>query len=298
MLALGLVSRRIGSMPESAADVLNRFVVQVCVPAMVLRHVPRLSLTSEVLWLGLTPWLLTAVSVPLVLGAARGFGWSRSVTAALLLVVPLGNTSFIGYPMVRALFGESSLPLAVVYDQLGSFVLLSTYGIYVVARYEGGTPPDARTMAFRLLRFPPFVALLVALLPRVVPGLATALPASLLGLVDETLAGIGRALVPVAMFAVALKMRLGLPTERSAFAFGMLAKLGLLPLLAFGIVKLVDPSADVARVLVIESAMPPMITAGAMAMAAGFASELAAALVGYGIVVAMCTLPAWAHVVG
>ena len=48
------------------------------------------------------------------------------------------------------------------------------------------------------------------------------------------------------------------------------------------------------RANVLESAMPTMISAAALAMAHGLAPRLAAALVGYGIVLCLVTLPAWA----
>jgi predicted permease len=46
-----------------------------------------------------------------------------------------------------------------------------------------------------------------------------------------------------------------------------------------------------AQVLVLESAMPSSITAGAMASMAGLAPELCAALVGYGVLIAFVWLP-------
>src|SRR3546814_14311018 len=88
---------------------------------------------------------------------------SSVLHGVLLLIVVLGNTSFLGYPLVRALLGESALPYAVVYDQFGAFMLLSTFGLYVLARYGGERKPRARDIALRMLRFPPFLALLFAL---------------------------------------------------------------------------------------------------------------------------------------
>jgi len=44
---------------------------------------------------------------------------------------------------------------------------------------------------------------------------------------------------------------------------------------------------------VLESAMPTMVTAAALAISHRMAPRLAAALVGYGIVLALVTLPAW-----
>lgn len=287
VFALGLVSQRFGAMPEQAPEALNRFVIEVCVPAAVLYHVPHLELRPSLVLLVATPWLLTALSVPLVLGASRAFGWSRGTEAALLLTVPLGNTSFIGYPMVRALLSEQHMPLAVVYDQLGSFVLLSTYGVFVVARYEGGTTPTPRAMLGRLVRFPPIVALVVALVP--FPH-----PAAL----DVVLQAIAQALVPVAVFAVALKMRVGLPREPGPLAFGLIAKMAVLPALAFGLARLVGAERAVLEVSVFESAMPPMITAGALAIAAGLGAELASSVVGYGVLLSLVWLPLVAKLLG
>jgi predicted permease len=64
-----------------------------------------------------------------------------------------------------------------------------------------------------------------------------------------------------------------------------------LPALAFVVASLGGATPDVLRVAVLESAMPPMVTAGALAAAAGLAPELAAALVGYGILLSLVTLP-------
>src|SRR6185312_7808371 len=110
----------------------------------------------------LVPWVLLAVFAALVTIASRLFRLSRGVTGALLLCIPLGNTSFLGFPMVSALLGPDYVRYAVLYDQLGSFLILSTYGLFVVARYSGDTEPTPRAMALRVVKFPPFIALLVA----------------------------------------------------------------------------------------------------------------------------------------
>lgn len=287
MLLAGLVVQRLGSFPENAPETLNRFVIQICVPAMVLLMVPKLRISADLGLLAITPWVLTALTIPLVVGACRAFGWSDGVRAVLLLCVPLGNTSFIGYPMIGALLGEDKVPLAVIFDQLGSFILLSSYGLFVVARHEGREPPTLRAVALRMIQFPPFIALLLALLP--IPH-----PAWL----DGALRRVGEALVPIAMFAVALKMKLRWPKERGALVLGLATKMVVLPMIALVMGRLSGVPIDVLRVNVMEAAMPPMITAGALAIAAGLAPELAAAMVGWGIVFSIGSLPLWAWVLG
>ena len=45
------------------------------------------------------------------------------------------------------------------------------------------------------------------------------------------------------------------------------------------------------NVSIIQSAMPPMVTAGAVAMSANLEKDIAAALVGYGLLISFLTLP-------
>jgi malate permease and related proteins len=49
----------------------------------------------------------------------------------------------------------------------------------------------------------------------------------------------------------------------------------------------------VLKVAVLESAMPTMITAGALLMAYGVASELAAAFVSWGLIISLVSVSAW-----
>ncbi|HVW26213.1 MAG TPA: AEC family transporter [Polyangiaceae bacterium] len=279
-LVAGFVLARLRVLAPDAADTLNRFVIYVCLPALVLRLVPKLRVESGLALLAITPWLLLAVGVAVVLAASRIFRFSRQVEGALLLCVPLGNTSFLGFPMIGALVSAEAVRLAVVYDQAGSFLILSTYGLFVVARYSGDGKPSVGAVVLRIIRFPPFIALLAAFLPlRHPPWL------------DGVLQRLGEALVPVAMCAVGLTLRLRPPREPLAFALGLSTKLLLFPFVVYVACAAVGAHGPAARVAVLESGMPPMITAGALATMAGLAPELVAALVGYGVLLALATLP-------
>jgi len=283
LLALGWLARRLGRFPPYASDVLNRFVIDLCVPAVVLRLVPKLEFQASLIVLIATPWLLALVALLIVRVASRRLELDRATEAVLFLCLALGNTSFLGFPLCSALLGEASLTYAAVYDQIGSFLLLSVVAPVIIARAAGGATPSARETAWRVVTFPPFIALTLALLPLPRPDF-----------LDAVLKPIASCLVPVALFAVGLRLRITPPRELSAFALALGAKLGLFPLLAWGIALLFDPPRAVFEVVVLESAMPAMITAGALAMAAGLAPELAAALVGWGVLAALITVPAWA----
>jgi predicted permease len=285
MLALGRLLGATRLLPESAPDALNAVVLNVCLPASVLLHAPALDPSWDLLRIAAVPWLLLAASCALVLGAARALRWDAPTTAVLLLAVPLGNTAFLGYPLVAALLGEPAMAPAVVYDQFGTFLVLSTFGLAVVARYAHGAPPTARAVALRVLRFPPFVALLVAL---------TLAPESWPAALEAVLRRLSDALLPLVTLAIGMQVRLRLPRAHVApLAVGLVAKLLLLPLLALALAGPLGLAGAAREAAVLQSAMPTMITAMALAAGARLAPALGAALVGYGIVLSIALLPAW-----
>jgi len=288
MLALGMVFARFRVFPDNAADVLNKVVLYICLPAAVLTYVPRLQLDASLIGIMLTPWLLMLLTLALVSLATRVFGFERQVHAVLLLCVALCNSSFIGYPMVRALLGDHALPYAVVYDQFGTFVLLSTFGLYVIARYSGDTPPTAAQILLRIARFPPLWALLFAL---------TLMPEQPPTWIGTGLKQLADAMLPLVMLAVGFSLQLRLPLdELKPLGIGLLLKLVVMPALALPIAWAFGLQGTMLQANVLESAMPTMITAAALAIAHRLAPRLAAALVGYGILLSLATLPAWVWV--
>ena len=286
MLALGLAFQRLRVFPDNAAEVLNRVVLYVCLPASVLVYAPRLEMGREVLAVAAVPWLLLAATVALVSLATRALKLRSDEHAVLLLCVALGNTSFLGYPLVRALLGEAALPYAVIYDQFGAFLILSTFGLYVLARYGGDAKPTAALIARRIATFPPFLALVFGL---------TLMPEAPPAWIAGGLQRLADALLPLVVLAIGLSLQLKLPRdELKPLAVGLALKLAVMPLIALGLAPLLGLTAVQHDTVVLESAMPPMITAAALAISHRLAPGLAAAMVGYGILLSLLTLPAWA----
>jgi predicted permease len=287
LLLVGYLLQRSGRMPVNAADTLNRFVIDICVPAAILRLVPTLTFTPSLAVLVIVPWAMAALAFVIARLTSRGLGLDRTTTTALFLVTALSNTSFLGFPLCNALLGERALPLAAVYDQLGSFLMLGTIGPIALARVTAGQRPRPAAIARRVLTFPPLVALVIALL---IVLLRLPRPAVL----EPLLAAASAALVPVAMVAVGLKLRLTPPRPLRVLALALTVKLVVLPAAALVLARALGAPPLVKQVAVLESAMPTMVSAGALMMAYDVASELAAACVGWGLVIALGTVPLWA----
>ncbi|MFH2123224.1 MAG: AEC family transporter [Pseudomonadota bacterium] len=282
-LLIGIGLRRLPQFPKETAQVLNLFVIYVSLPALILLKVPELTFSRDILSPVIMPWVMLVVSAVIILLAARLYHWPQGMTGALLLLVPLGNTSFLGIPIVRAFFGEAGIPYAVLYDQLGSFLALATYGTVILALYGSGDRPRLALIVKKVITFPPFLALVLAMICRNI-----VFPAPVISLLNSLAA----TLVPVVMIAVGYQLTPRLhPGMLSPLLIGLSVKLVAAPLLALAICRLLGIDTLAVRVAIFEAGMPPMVSAGALAIMAGLAPELTAAMVGVGILLSFLTLP-------
>jgi malate permease and related proteins len=289
LLLLGVLLGQLRALPERTADVLDTVLIRVSLPGLILAVVPGVEVDAELLVPAVVAWAtlaLTAVTMWLLARLAR---LDQRTTGTLLLVVPLANTSFLGFPAVEALLGADHLPAAVVYDQLGTFLALATYGAVVAARYGGTTRPGVGDVARRVVTFPPLVAMAVA-----VALIGVGVP----GPVDAVASQLGATVTPLAMLAVGLRLHLGPGDWRPGLLAGALAvRLLVAPAAVFGLATTLGASGVAWSTSVLESAMPPMVTASVLASQAGLDGRLGARLVGVGVLVSMATLPAWAWLV-
>ncbi|MCH8497213.1 MAG: AEC family transporter [Marinobacter sp.] len=287
-LAIGALLRRLPAMPDNAATVLNIYVLYVALPALILKSLPGITLSSNLLIPAITPWILLITMAGIILLLGRTLQWRREEIGALLVIVPLGNTAFLGFPMIDALFGAEAMPYALVYDQLGSFIALATYATIVAAFYSPTmSAPSRRAVILKILTFPSFVALIAALLIRnsTLPPLANTL-------IDN----LSATLVPVVMIAVGYQLSFRFTrSELSPLVGGLTLKLAAMPLLTWVGWTLAGQQGMAVNISVFQAAMPSMISAGAVAIMAGLAPRLVSGVVGLGILISLCTLPllAW-----
>jgi len=286
LIVVGFILNKSNKFPEDTAKVLNLYVIYISLPALVLINVPLLIFTPNLIITVMTPWMMLAVSVAIILFAARLYRWDKETTGALLLIVPLGNTSFMGIPLVEAFFGSAAIGYAVMYDQFGSFFALAIYGSTILAIYsENSEPVSFTTILKQIISFPPFISFVVAL-----GLLSVKLPQTYF----DVLTPIAKTLIPVVMVAVGFQLNLVVEFNKiKAFLIGLSVKMIVAPLLAFFVFMAFGLQGEIYNVTIFEAAMPPMISAGALAIMANLSPRLTAAMVAYGILLSFVTLPLW-----
>jgi predicted permease len=288
-MGAGLALRR-ARLPAGAFPALNRFIIWFSLPATILLALHRLRWEPS-FWVPVSmAWIVFAASVAFFSAVGRRRGWSPKTVGALVLTAGLGNTSFVGFPLLRAMYGDGVLPIAVLTDQPGSFLALSTVGL-AAAAYFSSSRASPSALAARMARFPPLWALIAAVLLRPVvfsDGL-------------EAFLRLGaKSLVPLALISVggALRFDRVLPArERAPLMFGLLYKLLLAPLaMAFLLVVVLHQRGEAVRITLLEAAMGPMITGAIVAEEHGLEAELCSLMVSVGVPLCLLTVPLWGRI--
>jgi predicted permease len=282
---LGVVLRRLGRLPEATPAVLNGFVVHVSLPALTLHHLRHLEFDASVAGPLAMAWVLFAAGAAFFFAAQRLFRWSSATTGALILTGALGNTSFVGVPMIECFFGREHVGLGILIDQLGTYVVLSTVGLLVAATLSSGEL-SARAVARRIFGFPPFLAVLVAL---------ASAPLPLPGWADALFARLGDTLAPLALLSVGFQLRLcALRARWQPLAAGLGYKLVAGPLVVLAaLATFADLDDPVMQVAVFEAAMAPMIGGAIVAAQHRLDPDLTTLMVGIGIPLSFLTVPLW-----
>ena len=102
-LVLGALVARIAHPPATLPQGLNWWVINVALSALVLHLIPTLRFDWEFWFLIASMWFVFLGAWAVFATLGRALQWSRARIGALTLVGGLGNTSFIGFPMIEAL---------------------------------------------------------------------------------------------------------------------------------------------------------------------------------------------------
>jgi predicted permease len=283
--AAGMLLRRFRRMPDNAPLALNSFIIHLSLPAMTLLYIHELRPSADVLLFAAMPWLVFGLSAAFFWLMGRWLHLPRATIGALMLVGGLGNTSFFGLPMVEAFYGKDGIATAIIIDQLGSFFALSVLGITVAGIYSSGLP-TIREIGLRIVRFPPFIALVAALV---------LMPVDYAPWFTALLKRLGDTLAPLALLSVGMQLRLGhIAEHRRNLALGLAFKLILAPAAIWLVyVQSLGAHGQDIQVTLFEAAMPSMITAAIVASEHDLDPPLANLMVAVGLILSFFTLGAW-----
>jgi len=290
-LFLGLLLQRVKGFPPNIYKILNKVVIYLCLPAITLYHIPKIKWSNELLFPIGAGWITFILAFVFFHFLGKKLGWSNKLIGCLILTAGLSNSSFLGYPIIEALFGKKGLETAVLVDQPGTFVVVSTLGIFVAAFYSKGTP-DTFSIIKKIILFPPFIMFVLACLMNVY-GYDLDLD------IQSILLKIGSLVTPLALLSVGLQLNFDRKSQHWKFLrLGLFFKLILVPLVILVLyVFIFKQHSEPIKITIMETAMAPMITGAILASTYGLKPKLSSMMVGFGIPISFLTLAIWYFIV-
>ena len=164
-LGFGALMGRLKILPQDAYKSINAWLVYLVIPAVSLRFVPEIEWNTAVLVPLLAPFVIWGGAWVFVRCYDMKVHLSPASRTALLITCGLGNTGFFGFPMITAFYGEGSIQEGIVLDQL-TFVVFATLGVTTILKAAESTKGNQKFSAVfgKVLRFPPFIGFLLALI--------------------------------------------------------------------------------------------------------------------------------------
>jgi len=286
-LLVGVLLQKVKFLPSGLSNYLNQYLIYIVLPALALKYLPFVEMEANLLLPIASAYISFGLSWMIFGILGKKLKWSDGVTGCLIITSGLANTSFVGFPVVRALYGEEAVQIALLIDQAGSFILVSSIAIIVASIYGKGKKRK-RDISKKILTFPPFIFFVLAMMMNIF-SIQTPVIMML------PLEWIAVSLTPAALVSVGLQVKINLEGIRMPqLWYGLFYKLVFIPLVILMVFKyLFNLQGLLLQVSVIETAMAPMITGSIIAISHDLEPKLASLLVGVGIPLSFLSLSGW-----
>jgi predicted permease len=253
-------------------------------PAISFKYLPHIQWSWALLFPVMAPVIVFIGSWIYMRIYSAKAGLSPSTSAGLTLVGGMGNTSFLGFPMVAAFFAEKYIAIAVLCDQ-ATFILLATAGISVAINASQAKNASAMLFVKKIISFPAFWSCSLAIILPHYINLSPLYP------FFDKLAG---TVAPLALFSIGLQLQFtGYRTKIKRISLTLLYKLMIAPAIVTLVAIAFHLNDTITKVTIFEMAMPPLISASIVAAEYDLDTEVTNLVIGIGLLAGIVTASCW-----
>lgn len=295
VLFTGYLLKRQGILRDTDTGVINRLILDVTLPAFVFHALYRQRVTSDMVHAAWLFGILQVLMMALLWIPARLLKFPRPVVGTFLLTAVYGNTGFLGYPVVQAIFSktEGAMAAAVVYDQFSMALPVYTVGVAVAMHYGTKHETSWREM-LTFFTTPTFLVLIGTL---VINALQLPVPT----FVTRSAQLVAGATVPLVLLSLGLILE---PTHLQTnhyylpMALILVAKMVLFPYLMWLATGWMGVQGVARWVAVTQSAMPSAMVNAVITERYGCDHQLATLVIVLGTLLTILVLPVTATLIG
>lgn len=287
-IGLGYLAKSLRMVGNKQSGILLGFLLNFALPAQIFNGIYHIELDFNLILI-----LLTTLSCSLFGGIAmyifakKILKRERNTAVAMAFLSALGNTLFLGVPLVYGALGQEYSNKAILYDQICTAIPLAVLTPLIMS-IGGKGAFTIRSVTIRLSSNPLFLALLAGLIFKFMPF-------SIDDWIFVPIKQLGACATPVALFAIGVQMSIGdIKTEWKNTSIVLFWGMIIVPALVFALITLSHIEiTNNWRMALLESAMPPLISSAAVIMRAGLNNKIAVSSIAFGIFASAFTIPMW-----
>jgi predicted permease len=281
----GYYVKRISNIHRSQVSLLNSFILYISLPSQIFLYIPGMKFNTEFLAPICVSWIIFILAIPFFKFMGKNQNYSNKIILCLIMVCGLGNTSFVGLPLIENYFGNEGIGIGIYVDQFGTFLALSLIG-FPFLLYQSNEDISVIASIKKVILFPPFISIVIALFMKLIDVTPP---------FSDVLKRLGDTLAPLALFSVGVQLSFSdLKGRGKIIILGLFYKLVLAPLIIYILfIQIFGISNLIGRVSVFEASMGPMITSTLLVSEKNIEGELASVLLAIGIISSFLTSYIW-----
>jgi predicted permease len=283
----GVLFRRSNFLPVDAHRGINAWIIYLALPAISFKYLPHIQWSKELLLPAIAPIVVWCGGWVWIQLNSKRLLLDKPSVGGLKLISGLSNTSFLGFPLVTAYYGESEIATAVICDQL-TFIVFSTIGLIVAINSADNYTLSPSLVIKKLVLFPPLIGCVAALtIPQFI---------DISGL-DPFFDKLAGTVAPLALFSIGLQLQFdGWQTELKTISTALFYKLIIAPVLIVLIAITFQFKGKITQVSIFEMSMASLVSSAVLANEYKLNPKLINLVVGVGIVMSFFTTAIWFQV--
>ncbi len=279
-LISGFLIRRFIDLPKDSHKSINMWILYIALPAVSFKYIPYINWNKELILPILTP-IITWIGAYIFISI---YSLKKNINiidkATLILTCGLSNTSFLGFPLISAYFGENNLSIAIIIDQI-NFLVFSSLGLITAIKSNQENKIDIISVIKKVIKFPPLIGFICAL---ILPNFIN------LTLFSSLIDKLSNTVSPLALFSIGLQLNItDWRKEVNNLSFGLFYKLLIAPTLIYLVASFFSIKGNILNVSIFESAMPSLVSSYILIDEYKLNSKLANLMIGLGIILSFFT---------
>lgn len=300
LIGVGYLLRKLDVLDASTSYKIVGLLMNVTYPATLF-----LGLVSQPFPPGIWKVPIWSIAALLASGAvtytyARLTRLDSPTSGSLVVASSFGNTGYLGVPFLFMAYGELGRTTGVIFDLFGVSMVLYGIGFAMLAAFGGEKFTWKSTLLF--FRTPTFITAVAALTVRwLTPSWDAHVHHELLAgrIFFQVLHYLTPLTAPLAMICLGVNLRFrALRDFLPQVGVAVVAKVVVMPIVAYGLVRAFGPVGIAGKATVLEAAMPGGLVVGVLCGRFGCNPRLGAAITVGTTLAAMVTLPFWAGLLG